>query len=94
MNARALFLCALVLGAPSLAQSTDAPVNCAPGDVVLKPDVAIATAKRLASAEAKVAVYEAHPPLPAWAVVVLVVGGVALGAAATVTIYEVSKPRP
>lgn len=93
MNARALFLVALVVCAPSFAQSADAPVQCPPGSVVLAPDVAVATAKRLAAAEAKVAVYESHPPLPAWAVVLLVAGGVALGAATTVTIYEVSK-RP
>jgi hypothetical protein len=38
-----------------------------------------------------VAVYEAHPPLPVWAVVLLVVGGAVVGAAGTVAIYEVAK---
>ena len=90
MNAKVLFLVALVAGAPTFAQSADAPL-CVPGDIILKPDAAVAVAKRLASAEAKVTVYEAHPPLPAWGVVLLVLGGVAVGVASTVTIYEVAK---
>jgi hypothetical protein len=92
VNARALFLVALVVCAPSFAQSADAPL-CQPGDVILKPDVAVATAKRLASAEAKVAVYESHPPLPAWGVVLLVLGGVAIGAASTAIVATVAKGK-
>lgn len=97
-----MFLVALVLCAPSYAQSADAPVavldstqldQCPPGSVVLKPEVAIETAKRLASAEAKVAVYDAHPPVK-WYVVVLI-GALAAGAGVAITagIYEAGK-RP
>lgn len=91
---------ALAVGLPASAQ--DAPLlesavvanklaPCQPGDVVLKPDVAIATAKRLADAEVKVKVYEAHPPLPAWGVILLVVAGVAAGVAGSVIVYEVVR---
>jgi len=61
---------------------------CQPGDVVLKPDAAVAAAKRLAEAEAKVKVYEASPPLPVWAIVLLIGGGVVLGAGGVVMVYE------
>jgi hypothetical protein len=81
----------LAISAPAVAQ--DAPVRCEPGDVILKPDVAVATAKRLAAAEAKVAVYESHPPLPAWGVVLLVLGGVAIGAASTAIVATVAKGK-
>jgi len=89
VKAIALILC---LALPAYAQTADAPVKCEPGDVVLKPDVAVATAKRLAAAEAKVQVYEAHPPLPAWAVVLLVVGGVAIGGAGVAIVYTTTRP--
>lgn len=87
---KALFLAALI-ALPAFGQPADVPCAAQPGDVVLKPDVAVADARRLASAEAKVAVYESHPPLPAWGVVLLVLGGVAIGAASTAIVYTVAK---
>ena len=104
MNARALVVVvAVALALPARAQEVDeldvkrpiSDVPCAAqsGDVILRPDVAIDRAKRLAAAEAKVAVYEAHPPLPVWAVVLLVAAGAVAGVAGTVAVYEVAK-RP
>lgn len=87
---RALSLVLVVaLAMPGFA--SDAP--CKAGDVVLTPSEAVTAAKRLADAEAKVKVYEAHPPLPAWGVVLLVLGGVAAGVAGSVVVYEVAKPK-
>lgn len=86
-------LVVMSLALPAGAQApADAP--CKPGDVVLAPEVAVATAKRLVEAEAKVKVYEANPPLPAWAVVLLVVAGAAVGGGAVVIAYEAGKPKP
>ena|SRR5690349_18918971 len=100
---RVTFLVALVLCAPSHAQSADAPVAvldqplaadpCPAGSVVLSPEAAVSTAKRLASAEAKVAVYEKNPILPWWGVVLVAVGAAAVGAGVTIGIYEAGK-RP
>lgn len=81
----------LSLALPANAQDIPFIEQPKAGDVCLKPDVAISTAKRLASAEAKVAVYESHPPLPAWGVVLLVLAGVAVGVGGTVIVYEVAK---
>ena len=80
--------------APVLLKPTDAP--CVAGDIVLKPDEAVKVAKRLATAEAKVTVYEAHPPLPVWAVVLLVGGGMVLGGVGVVAFYEIrsASTRP
>ena len=101
MNAKALaMVVAVALALPAHAQDVpfiEAPsvpnklAPCQPGDVVLSPDAAVAAAKRLTSAEAKVAVYEKHPPLPAWAVVLLVVGGVAIGGAGVAIVYTTAK---
>lgn len=103
---RSTFLVALVLCSPTYAQSTtDAPFvldvqtlcpdcPCRSGDVVLDPETAVKTAKRLASAEAKVEVYEKSPILPWWGIVIVAV--VAAGAAAGVTIgiYEAGRRAP
>lgn len=102
---RALLLAALVASSQAHASCpngtgtcieppVDAPVLCVPGDVVLKPDAAIAAAKRLTAAETKVAVYEAHPPLPAWAVILLVVAGAAVGGASVAIGVAVSPRQP
>lgn len=89
---RALSLALVVaLALPAAAQPSDAPVLCKPGDVVLSPEAAVSAAARLKSAEAKVDVYEKHPPLPAWGVVLLVLAGVATGVAGSVIVYEVAK---
>ena len=80
MNAKALaMVVAVALALPARAQDVpfiEAPsipnklAPCQPGDVVLSPDAAVAAAKRLAAADSKVAVYEKHPPLPAWSAAV------------------------
>jgi hypothetical protein len=102
-----MFLVALVLCAPAYAQEADKPLIALdreplkeepclaqPGDVVLKPDAAVAAAKRLSSAEAKVAVYEKSPMLPWWGVVIIGVVAAAAGAGVTIGIYEAGKARP
>lgn len=99
---RAYFLVALVMCAPAYAQSADAPIaaldqplpSCQPGDVVLKPDAAIAAAKRLASAEAKVAVYDKTPILPWWGVVIIGVVAAGAGVGITVAAYEAGRKQP
>jgi hypothetical protein len=98
----ALTLCVIlalsVFPGTSRAQSAtalDAPLavldTCPPGSVVLTPDAAVAAAKRLSAAEAKVVVYEKNPPLPWWGVVII--GVVAAGACVDITagVYEATK---
>lgn len=82
-RALALVVC-LSLSLPASAQPADAPVVvCPPGLVCLTPDVAVATAKRLASAEAKVEVYEKATILPWWAGII--VGFIAVGVGVAIT---------
>lgn len=101
---RATFLVALVLCAPSYAQSADAPIAvldrtqladapCKKGDVVLTAEEAVKVGKKLAAAEAKVEVYEKNPPLPWWGVVILAVVAAGAGVGVTVAVYEAGK-RP
>lgn len=107
MRLHVAFLVLLVLAAPAAnAQSADAPLitldtgklpvesACPPGSVVLDPETAVKTAKRLSSAEAKVEVYEKHPPLPWWGVVIVAVVAAGAGAGITIGIYEAGKARP
>lgn len=79
----------LALALPARAQPIDAPtipnvLACPPGLVCLAPDVAVATAKRLASAEAKLEVYEQHPPFKWW--VILLIGVISAGVGAAITV--------
>lgn len=82
---RALALAAILVA--RLAAADDAPRN-----VVLTPSEAVTAAKRLTSCEAKVAAYEASPPVPVVVVVAVVAAlvGVSLGAGIT---YAVTRPK-
>ena len=61
--------------------------------VILTSEKAKEVDLRLSVAEAKLAVYEAHPPLPTWAVVLVAAAGVLVGAGVTVGVYELAR-RP
>lgn len=98
----AIFLSALVACAPAYAQASDAPLAvldkplctdcpCKSGDVVLDAETAVKTAKRLASAEAKVEVYEKAPILPWWGIVIVAVVAAGAGAGITIGIYEAGR---
>lgn len=103
MGAR-LLAAALVVGLslPARAQPSDAPtvdntvtITVPKDSVVLDPATAKLKDAKCDADAAALAVYQAHPPLPAWAVVVLVVGAAAVGAGATVVVYELAKkPAP
>lgn len=98
---------ALLVGLPVYGQPTDVPVKepggavlvlkagaVVPMDGVFMDDAsAITAAKRLAAAEAEVAVYRKAPLMPVWAVVLLTVAAAASGAGVTVAIYEGMKAK-
>lgn len=100
MKALALVLC-VALAVPAVAEPTakDAPVVVKAGAVVPfdgvldTADAFVATEKALASAKAKVASYEAAPPVPL-VVVVAVVAVVVGGAAGVGVTYLATRPKP